>query len=117
MLGKGFRSVQYLGHDYNSTLHIEHESGCTVLVTQDKDLVGTGMIVMGSGGAQVIEDGDSYYSFKKQLDMFVRWLRTGEEPFPFDETIELMKLLIAGLRSRAEGGRRVYLSEIDTEGI
>ena len=49
--------------------------------------------------------------------MFVRWLRTGEEPFPFDETIELMKLLIAGLRSREEGGRRVYLDEINTEDI
>ena len=117
MLGKGFRSVQFLGHDTHCTLHIEHESGCTVIVTQDKDLVGTGMIVMGNGGAEVISDGDSYYSFKKQLDLFVHWLRTGEEPFPFGETVELMKLLIAGLRSREEGGRRVALDEINVEEI
>lgn len=117
MLGKGFRSVQYLGHDYNSTLYIEHESGCTVIVTQDKDLAEPGMIVMGNCYASVIGGDDSYYSFKKQLDMFVRWLRTGEEPFPFEETVELMRLLIAGLRSRAEGGRRVCLDEINTEDI
>ena len=63
MLGKGFRSVQFLGHDTHCTLHIEHESGCTVIVTQDKDLVGTGMIVMGNGGAEVISDGASTFNF------------------------------------------------------
>ena len=56
--------------------------------------------------------GDSYYCFKRQLDLFVHWLRTGEEPFPFHETVELMKLVIAGLRSREEGNREVFLSEI-----
>ena len=117
LLGKGFTSIQSLGTYERSMMHVEHESGCTVIITQDRDLVGTGMIVMGNGGAEVISDGDSYYSFKKQLDMFVRWLRTGEEPFPFEETVELMKLLIAGLRSREEGGRRVRLDEINTEDI
>jgi len=113
LLGKGFKSVQHIGEGYKSTLHIEHEDGCTVIITQDKDLVGTGTIVMGNAGAQVISDGDSYYSFKKQLDLFVHWLRTGEEPFPFEETVELMKILICGIRSREEGGRKVMLSEID----
>ncbi|MCQ2436863.1 MAG: Gfo/Idh/MocA family oxidoreductase [Clostridia bacterium] len=117
LLGKGFKSVQYLGHDYNSTLYIEHDSGCTCIVTQDKDLCGTGLIAMGNKDSAIISDGDSYYAFKKQLDLFVHWLRTGEEPFPFEQTIELMKILICGLRSRNEGGRRVCLSEINTEDI
>lgn len=112
LLGKGFVSVQHLGEGYKSTLYIEHSSGCTVLITQDKELCATGLIVMGTQGAQVISDSDSYYSFKKQLDLFVRWLRTGEEPFPFGETVELMKLLIAGIRSRQEGGRKVEVKEI-----
>ena len=60
-----------------------------------------------------MQAGDSYYCFKKQLDLFVHWLRTGEEPFPFSESVELMKLVIGGLRSREEGGREVFLSEID----
>lgn len=115
MLGPGFRSAQYLGHGHNSTLYIEHDSGCTVIIPQDRDLRATGMIVMGSGDAVILSDGDLYYSFKKQLELFVRWLRTGEEPFPFGETIELMKILIAGLRSRSEGGRKVWLSEINAE--
>ncbi len=112
LLGEGFVSAQWMGGNGKSTLYIEHGSGCVVIITQDRELVGTGAILMGSAGSQVVSDDDSYYSFKKQLDLFVHWLRTGEEPFPFRETVELMKLLIAGLRSRAEGGRKVLLSVI-----
>jgi len=39
-------------------------------------------------------------------------VRTGQREFPFEETIELMKLVIAGIRSRDEGGREVFLDEI-----
>ncbi|GHU60035.1 hypothetical protein FACS189444_6520 [Spirochaetia bacterium] len=67
---------------------------------------------MGSIGNKVISDGDTYYSFKKQMDTFVHFLRTGERPFPFTETIELMKMIIGGIKSREEGGRKVLLSEI-----
>jgi hypothetical protein len=45
---------------------------------------------------------------------FAAYLRTGELPFPFEQTVELMKLIIAGIRSREEGGRIVMLSEIKT---
>jgi hypothetical protein len=72
-----------------------------------------GMMVLGSYGGKLFNGYDSYYSFKKQMDVFVHWLRTGEEPFPFAETVELMKLVIGGLRSREEGGREVFLEEID----
>ena len=73
------------------------------------------MTVLGDKGAIQLRSGDSYYCFKRQLDLFVRWLRTGQEPFPFSETVELMKLVIAGLRSREENGREVFLSEIKTD--
>jgi predicted dehydrogenase len=55
---------------------------------------------------------DSFYSFKAQLKSFADYVRTGERPFPFEETIELMKIIIAGIRSREEGGREVMLAEI-----
>ena len=55
---------------------------------------------------------DTFSAFKAQLVAFVEYLRTGGEPFPFDETVELMKIIIAGIRSRDEAGRTVNLSEI-----
>ena len=78
-------------------------------------MAGAGGLLIGTAGSRYIEDGDSYSAFKKQLDNFVHWLRTGEEPFPFSETVELMKMVVAGLRSREEGGRVVMLDEIDVD--
>lgn len=113
MLGKGFVSVRNTGTYERTIVHIKHESGCNVNVIQGIGQAGAGMLVIGSEGSKYIQVGDSYYAFKKQLDLFVHWLRTGEEPFPFDESVELMKMVIAGLRSREEGGREVMLSEIN----
>ena len=70
---------------------------------------------MGEGGAVTLGDGDSYYSFKKQLDRFVEFLRTGKADHPFEDTIEMAKIIAAGIRSREEGGRRVYLSELNVD--
>ena len=56
--------------------------------------------------------GGTFFAFKKQLVAFVDYLKTGELLFPFDETVELMKIIIAGIRSRDEAGRTVKLSEI-----
>ncbi|MBQ3075554.1 MAG: Gfo/Idh/MocA family oxidoreductase [Clostridia bacterium] len=113
LLGEGFVSVRNTGTYEQTLVQIKHKSGCDVTVVQGFDLVPCGMLVLGSCGSKHLSSGDSYYSFKKQLDLFVHWLRTGEEPFPFSETVELMKLVIAGIRSREEGGREVFLSELE----
>ncbi len=113
LLGSGFVSVRNTGTYERTVVHIKHESGCNVNVIQGIGMVGGGMMLLGSAGAITLTAGDSYYAFKKQLDLFVHWLRTGEEPFPFAQSVELMKLVIGGLRSREEGGREVFLSEID----
>ncbi len=113
LLGQGFVSVRNTGTYERTMVHIKHSSGCNVNIAQGIGMVGAGMLLIGSAGSKYVECGDSYYGFKKQLDLFVHWLRTGEEPFPFEETVELMKMVIAGLRSREEGGREVFLSEID----
>ena len=55
---------------------------------------------------------DTFFAFKQQLVAMVQWLRTGDPPVPFQQTVELMKLIIAAVRSREEGGRFVKLSEV-----
>lgn len=112
MLGPGFLSVQNTGTAERAMVHLIHQSGCRVDIAQGVGMSGAGMLLVGSKESRYIATGDSYSAFKKQLDLFVHWLRTGEEPFPFSQTVELMKLIIAGIRSRDEGGRIVYLSEI-----
>ena len=115
LLKEGFVSVRNTGTVERSIVHIKHKSGCNVNVVLGVGMAGAGMTVIGSLGSRYLTVGDSYYAFKKQLDLFVDWLRTGKEPFPFCETVELMKLVIGGLRSRDEGGREVFLDEIKAE--
>lgn len=112
LLGEGFVSVRNTGTYERTVVHIKHKSGCNVNIIQGIGMSGAGMLLLGSAGTRHLVGGDSYYCFKKQLDLFVHWLRTGEEPFPFAQSVELMKLVIGGLRSREEGGREVFLDEI-----
>jgi hypothetical protein len=114
LLGEGFVSVQNTGTFERNMVHITHSSGCDVHIPLSAGMYGAFgcTLLIGSVNHQIISDNDSYYSFKKQMDLFVRFLRTGERPMPFSETIELMKLIIAGIKSREEGGRKVLLSEI-----
>lgn len=115
LLGPGFVSVQNLGTFEQNFVHIKHESGCDVCIPLAKDFSGGPILISGSAGNVTVSTADSYRSFKKQLDLFVHWLRTGEEPVPFSHTQELMKLVIGGIRSREEGGRKVMLDEIKYE--
>lgn len=112
LLGQGFEWVQNLGDHDHAMVHVRHKNGCDVSIPMGYGFSSNGMTVMGQYGSCVLTDGDSYYAFKKQLDVFAHYLRTGEEDHPFSDTIEMAKILIAGLRSREEGGRRVYLDEI-----
>jgi predicted dehydrogenase len=113
LLGRGFVSVQNSGSYERDHVHLVHESGCSVDIPQGVGMAGSGMLMIGTRGSAYVEAKDSYYAFKKQLDLFVNWLRTGEEPVDFADTVEMMKIIIAGLRSRKENGRVVYLSEIN----
>lgn len=114
LLGNGFESVQNTGTYKRNMVHITHKSGCDIHIPLSADMYGAfeNILLVGSIESKVISDTDSYYSFKKQMEKFVNYLRDGEEPFPFTDTIELMKLVIGGILSREQGGRKVMLSEI-----
>jgi len=113
--GPGYVSVQNTGGVNNNILHIVHERGIDVTIGNVYDMAGSPLKIVGTKGGVAVPSMDSYYSFHKQLDVFVEYLETGVRPYPFEETVELMTIIIAGIRSREEGGRRVMLEEIRAE--
>lgn len=115
LVGQGFQWVQNLGDYKSAMVHLYHKDGVHVDIPMGYGMNTTPMAIMGEGGAVSINDSDSYYCFKKQLDRFVEFLRTGEPDHPFEDTIEMAKIIIAGIRSREEGGRKVFLSEIQVD--
>lgn len=114
ILGSGFISVRNTGTDDRNIVHIKHEKGIDVVVVAISDMYGGfGVLQLcGTKGHSQTAFSDTFYAFKKQLESFIYFLRTGVRPFPFAETVELMKLVIAGIRSREEKGREIFLDEI-----
>ncbi|UCH36760.1 MAG: Gfo/Idh/MocA family oxidoreductase [Armatimonadota bacterium] len=114
ILGPGFVSARNVGTPDRNVVHVKHGSGVDVVVAAMAGMYGAfGVLQLcGTAGHAHAAFADTFYAFKAQLMAFVEYLRTGERPFPFAETRELMTLVIAGIRSRDEGGREVQLAEI-----
>ncbi len=115
ILGPGFISARNTGTAERNIVHLKHRCGADVIVVASADMVGSfGCLQLcGTAGKVQLVSGDSFFAFKAQLEAFIGYLRSGVLPFPFAETVELMKLVIAGIRSREEGGREVHLAEIN----
>lgn len=114
ILGPGFLSVRNTGTVDRNVVHLTHRCGADAVVVASADMYGSfGCLQLcGTAGHAEAAFVDSFYAFKAQLAAFIDYLRTGVRPFPFSETVELMRMVIAGIRSRDEGGRAVLLSEI-----
>jgi hypothetical protein len=73
------------------------------------------MHLCGVTGQGTVRFTDTYNAFRGQLVSFIDFVRTGNPPYPFSDTVELMSVLIAGIRSRIAGSRRVEIAEILAE--
>lgn len=114
ILGTGFLTVRNTGTAKRNIVHLTHRSGADAIVAATADMYGGfGCLQLcGTAGHAQVAFADTFFAFKTQLAAFVEYLRTGVRPFPFAETVELMQLVIAGIRSREQDGRAVALTEI-----
>ena len=111
----GWMSATNTGAEGAEIVHLRHAGGSEIVIAAIKDLVGCfGCVsVYGAGGMVNARFADTFGAFKSQLIAFVDFVRTGREPFDFAQTVEQMKIIIAGERSRRSNGRTVLLSEIE----
>lgn len=65
----------------------------------------------GTKGRAHAEINDNFAAFRRLLGQFVRQIRTGEPAIPAAHTLQMMHILMAAERSRAEG-RPVQMSEM-----
>jgi predicted dehydrogenase len=107
-------SVSHTGGENSSVVHIRHASDVEVVLVAISDILGSfgALTAYGTKGLLAAKFTDTFHAFKAQLVAFVEYLRTGRPPVAFEETTEMMKVIIAGIRSRQEGGRTVRVSEV-----
>ena len=111
ILGPGFVSARNTGGVGRDIVHFRHQNGADVVVAVVEDMVGSfGVLTLcGTAGNAEVVFSDTFYSFKAQLAAFVHYLRTGARPFPWEQTVELMRMIVAGVESRNKGGVEVSL--------
>ncbi len=110
IVGPGFLSIRNTGTERRNIVHIKHKSGVDLLITGIYDLAGPiPLIISGNSQTVTVYTHDSYNSFRNLLVSFIRFLRTGERPFPWKETVELMKLVIGGIESREQNGKEILI--------
>ena len=107
LTGPGFGEVRCDAKDGDVIATITHRSGTllTVAVLPDAPASFGHLHAYGNDTAQHVQLSDTYAAFRGQMVSIVEWLRSGREPFPFEETVELMAVLIAGIESRETGCR------------
>ncbi|GIP31907.1 Gfo/Idh/MocA family oxidoreductase [Paenibacillus sp. J2TS4] len=114
IVGPGFLTVRNTGTEDRNIVHLKHRCGADIVISVTADMYGGfgPVLLCGTAGHAHVSFQDTFYSFKAQLQAFIDYLRTGKRPFPFAETVELMKLLIAGIRSREQQGAEIAVDDI-----
>lgn len=108
--GPGYVSVRNTGTAERNIVHLKHRDGADVVIACGKGIVyGGAMALCWAKGNTTVITKDTFASFKAQLVEFVDYLKTGVRPYPFTHTSELMRLVIGGIESRAQGGIEVEI--------
>jgi predicted dehydrogenase len=117
VLGPGFIAAQTNHQDGSDIVHLTHRSGVQVTLGATHDAYGSfgAVHAYGTKGDLSLKLTHTYAAFRAQLVAFIEMLRTGAPPLPFSQTMELMTVIIAGIRSREQGGAKVALAEIFRE--
>src|SRR5512143_4155658 len=117
VLGPGFLTVRTESRSGSDIAYITHQSGTQINLAAIYDAVGSygALHVFGTKGNLAVTCWDTYTAFRNQLCAFVEMLRTGERSYPLSETVELMAVVIAGLRSRECDGQFVKVDTVLAE--
>ena len=112
LLGAAFATVQAHTDAGGDVMHITHRDGVRLTIGALHDAYGSfgAVHLYGTKGDLALKLADTYSAFRAQLVAFIEMLRTGARPLPFSETVELMAVIIAGIRSRAQGGVKIEVA-------
>ncbi len=117
LLGPGFATVRLETQPGLEVAHLRHRSGVQIslpVIADGAALFGT-LHICGTAGEKTLRLADTYTAFRRQLAEFISYVQTGRSTYPFSETIELMAVLIGGIRSRCEQSRQVAVAEVIKE--
>jgi len=103
-------SVTNAGREGKDIVIIEFENGLQAVVHLYMDVAPTFQIsVFGKDKWKLIEIKNSYAMFRDNIIEVIRSLQEGKPRLEFWKTEQIMKVVIAGLRSLEQKGKKIYL--------
>ncbi len=114
VVGPGITHVRNEAKANSSIVYCDHKSGAQLTIGVFKDATGSHGVINAYGrtGHESFRMSDTYNAFRNQLLSIVGWGITGIDPYPFEETIELMAILIAGQDSREQKGTMIPVESV-----
>ena len=97
VMGGGVKSVQNVGEDGQEIVHLRWHDGRHAVLQSFKDIhYALHLGFYGTQASRVITETDAYSSFRAMLVDFVQMLRTGTCPIDWHQTVEMIKIVVAG---------------------
>jgi hypothetical protein len=113
-LGSGAVSVQNIGERGSNIVKIEYDDGRILILMVFPDMAQVFQLNLYGRNdtfSIVVEDWDYFYW--NMLNTFIEGVRNETLPIPLEETLEVIEILTAGMKSLQEGGKPIRLR--DTE--
>ena len=111
LMGTGVHQVTNLGTKEENVVHLKYEDGRQAVLNVIGGAQQANYQLIGKT-TRTISPADSFNMFKSQLADFVNFIHTRSYPYPPQETLEMCKVIIAGIESRELGGKPILISEI-----
>lgn len=110
----GWQDACNTGSPRANIVHLRHELPVDVVIAVNYDMFGgfCHVSVYGTQGRLDARFADSFSAFKSQLQAFVDALRGKSPTDGFRNTVEQIAIIIAGLESREQDGRRIQISDV-----
>jgi len=114
LLGPGFQTIRLIPDRDASFAQITHSSGVLVtLAALGTAAGGTFQFhFYGASAFRSVAVVDYYTAFRRQLEAVVAWMHGVSPPVDFEETRELMRVLIAGRESRKNMGAETAINPV-----
>ena len=113
VMGAGVESVQNVGREGEEIVHLQYADGRHAVLQSFKRIEpALHWGFYGDSAFRLVTEMDAYSSFRNMLVGFVEMLRSRESPVDWRDTVEMVKVVVAAIRSLQEDNRVVDLHEI-----
>lgn len=107
IVGPGIKSVRNIGKETKDIVIVKYKDGRDFVVSAYEAIDHVMQISLyGTKGNRSIVVTDDGYFYSEMLRHFVTMVETKKEPFPPEETLEIIKALVLGEKSRTEKRER-----------